>query len=66
MLVLLYGVKLLIFVSCFLFSVLVGIGIAWLSHKPGERKQDAVRVGCYAFGGTLVGSASLLSFFGVL
>ncbi|MFD9190132.1 hypothetical protein ACFWCA_18085 [Streptomyces phaeochromogenes] len=47
------GVKVLIIVTCILFSVIVGIGAGWLSHQPSGRKRDAVLVGGGTFGGTL-------------
>lgn len=49
------GVRMLIFVICFLSSVLVSIGAGWLSHKPGARKRDAVLFG----GGVFIGVMTL-------
>ncbi|MGW7281767.1 hypothetical protein ACWGIV_26420 [Streptomyces sp. NPDC054844] len=61
-----FGFKLMLFVGCTFFALLVGTLVTWLSHKPGERKRDAVKVGLYAFGGTVVGCATVLMLFGVL
>ncbi|WP_078651238.1 hypothetical protein [Streptomyces xylophagus] len=49
------GVKVLIVVICALVSVIVGAGAAWISHKAGARKRDAVLFG----GGTFIGVMTL-------
>ncbi|MGY5119569.1 hypothetical protein ACWC2H_27550 [Streptomyces sp. 900105755] len=60
------GVRVLIFVVCFLFSVLVSIGAGWMSHKPGSRKRDAVLFGGGAFIGIMTLCLAVLGALGVL
>ncbi|MER6157525.1 hypothetical protein ABT147_18570 [Streptomyces sp. NPDC001868] len=60
------GVKVLVIVTCILFSTLVGIGAGWISHKPGARKRDGVLVGGGTFGGTLTLCLLTLTVLGVL
>ncbi|WP_217555127.1 hypothetical protein [Streptomyces sp. GbtcB6] len=60
------GVKVLVVVTCTLFSALVGIGAGWLHHSPGARRRDAVLFGGVAFGGTLTLCLTVLGAVGVL
>ncbi|MEU2909316.1 hypothetical protein ACWGBH_00515 [Streptomyces massasporeus] len=61
-----FGVKVLVVITCILFSALVGVGGGWLSHKPGGYKRDAVLVGGGTFGGTLTLVLLVLATLGVL
>ncbi|SCD37034.1 hypothetical protein GA0115245_145810 [Streptomyces sp. di188] len=60
------GVKVLLLVTCTLFSMLVAIGAGWLSHKPGARKRDGVLVGGCTFGSSLTLCLLVLTSLGVL
>ncbi|MGW2962763.1 hypothetical protein ACWDGI_30480 [Streptomyces sp. NPDC001220] len=48
------GVKVLVVVVCALFSVIVAMVAAWLSHAPGTSASQAVLYGGGSFGGCLL------------
>ncbi|MES9806101.1 hypothetical protein [Streptomyces cinereoruber] len=60
------GVKVLIFVICFLFSVIVGIAAALINHKPTAPKGPAFLYGGGVFGGSLTLCLVVLTSLGVL
>ncbi|GGN30452.1 hypothetical protein [Streptomyces fuscichromogenes] len=45
------GVKVLVIVTCTLFSTNVATAAAWLSHTPGSPAGQAVMYGGSSFGG---------------
>ncbi|WP_328719157.1 hypothetical protein OHT52_06340 [Streptomyces sp. NBC_00247] len=47
------SVKLLVFAVCFLFSVIVGMVAALISHRPNTPKGPAILYGGGVFGGAL-------------
>ncbi|WP_031487304.1 hypothetical protein [Streptomyces bicolor] len=60
------GVKLLIFVICFLLSVIVGIVAGLISHRPSTPKGPAFLYGGGVFGGSLTLCLVVLTSLGVL
>ncbi|WP_186778526.1 hypothetical protein [Streptomyces salinarius] len=60
------GVKMLIFLSCFLFSVIVAIVAGLLMHKPNTPKGPAFLYGGGAFTGSLTLCLLTLTSLGVL
>ncbi|MEV2189770.1 hypothetical protein AB0I02_02025 [Streptomyces phaeochromogenes] len=48
------GVKLLVVVTCTLFSVNIALVSAWLSHTPGSPPGEAVLYGGGSFGGCML------------
>ncbi|MBL3665635.1 hypothetical protein JL475_06390 [Streptomyces sp. M2CJ-2] len=61
-----FGVKMLIFLSCFLFSVIVAIVAGLIMHKPNTPKGPAFLYGGCAFGATLPLCLGVLTSLGVL
>ncbi|MGY5119571.1 hypothetical protein ACWC2H_27560 [Streptomyces sp. 900105755] len=60
------GVKVLVVVICALFSVIVAMVAAWLSHTPGTPAGQAVLYGGGAFAGCLLLCLAVLSALKVL
>ncbi|MGW4448710.1 hypothetical protein [Streptomyces sp. NPDC004599] len=60
------GVKVLIVVICFLFSVIVAMVAGFLSHSPGSSVGLAILYGGGAFAGCLLLCLAVLSALGVL
>ncbi|MEV4338050.1 hypothetical protein [Streptomyces sp. NPDC049590] len=56
----------LIFLSCFLFSVIIGIVAGLISHRPNTPKGPAFLYGGGVFGGSLTLCMVVLSTLGVL
>ncbi|MGX1477474.1 UNVERIFIED_CONTAM: hypothetical protein RKD50_006282 [Streptomyces canus] len=61
-----FGVKLLIFAICFLFSIIVGIVAGLVLHKPLTPKGPAFLYGGGVFGASLTLCLIALSTLGVL
>lgn len=60
------GVKLLIFMICFLLSVIIGIVAGLIHHKPTTPKGPAFLYGGGVFGGSLTLCLVVLTSLGVL
>ncbi|MYX05958.1 hypothetical protein GTW98_03895 [Streptomyces sp. SID8375] len=60
------GIKALIFVICFLFSIIIGMVAGLISHKPTTPKGPAFLYGGGVFGGSLTLCLLVLTSLGVL
>lgn len=60
------GVKVLVVVTCALFSVIIAIVAGLLSHAPGSPVSEAVLFGGGAFTGCMILCMTVLTSLGVL
>jgi hypothetical protein len=60
------GVKVLVVVTCALFSVIIAIVAGLLSHAPGSPISEAVLFGGGAFTGSMILCMTVMTSLGVL